>query len=42
MAMLFDAQGVAVEVDLVADLGGASKLAEDETANGVEVVALKP
>ena len=39
---LFDAQGVAAEEDLVANLGGAPKLAEDDAANGVEVVALKP
>ncbi len=35
------AQGIAIEDDLVADLGGASEVTEDEPADGVEVLARK-
>jgi hypothetical protein len=38
---LLDAQGIAVEDDLVADLGGAAQPPEDEAAERVEVLALK-
>ncbi len=38
---LVDAEEVAVEADLVADLGDASQVPQDETTDGVEVLALE-
>src|SRR5215216_2914996 len=38
---LVHAQQVAVQAHLVSDLGGAAQVAEDETADGVEVLALE-
>ena len=38
---LLDAQSVAVEDDLVADLGGAAQVAEDEGTDGIKVLALE-
>ena len=38
---LVHAQQVAVEADLVTNLGDAAQVAEDEAADGVEVLALE-